>query len=149
MNQYRIEDFTKRSDYSDVIAVVYYEKFRGYVRILKDGSVTLVSPAGVVSAKFRELEKRDWLRENYVSQLVAKGIRGKELENALKGIERVEKRLSEEIDSHKGMQELEERSLAHLKEWSLKRGMDDEKLTEEHLGSVVQEGVKQIRNSQG
>ena len=28
MNQYRIEDFTKRLDYSDVIAVVYYEKFR-------------------------------------------------------------------------------------------------------------------------
>lgn len=82
MSQYRVEDFTKRSKDSDIIAVVYNEKFGGYVRILKDGTVTLISPAGVVSAKFRELEKRDWLRENYIIQLLAKGIKGKELENA-------------------------------------------------------------------
>ena len=148
MSQYRIEDFTKRSDHGDIIAVVYYEKFGGYVRILKDGSVTLVSPAGVVSAKFRELEKRDWLRQNYSSQLLAKGIGGKELENALRGIERVDKRLSEEIDSHKGIRDLEERSLEHLKEWSLKWGMDTEKLSEEDLGSLVDAGIKETRNFQ-
>ncbi|OEU84351.1 MAG: hypothetical protein BA865_13135 [Desulfobacterales bacterium S5133MH4] len=42
----------------------------------------------------------------------------------------------------------EERSLEHLKEWSLKRGMDTEKLSEEDLGSLVDAGIKETRNSQ-
>ena len=148
MSRYRVEDFTKTSKNSNVIAVVYDDKFKGYVRILKDGSVTLVSPAGVVSAKFRELEKRDWLRENYISQLVEKGIRGEDLENALRSIERVDKRFSEEMDSQKAIQGLEEKTNKHLKEWCLKGGMDYEKLTEEDFESLVEEGIKEIRNSQ-
>ena len=52
----------------------------------KDGSAKLISPAGNVSAKFRGLEKRDVTRENYIQTLVTSGVRGEELERALKAI---------------------------------------------------------------
>jgi len=62
---------------------VYNRRFDGYVRIHPDGYVELTSPAGTVIARFKELEKVDWLRESYIRMLLESGMHGHELQEAL------------------------------------------------------------------
>ncbi|MFQ6014812.1 MAG: hypothetical protein ACE5NP_05155 [Anaerolineae bacterium] len=145
MDAYKVEDLTTKAPASDLVAVVYYERLGGYVEVYKDGSVKLISPAGTVSAKFRELEKRDLLRENYIQTLIVSGVRGAELEKALEAIARVDKRLAEEPEIGKGIEDLEGRTEAHLRQWCAARGVDYSSLSEEELTKLVSEGVKAVR----
>jgi len=145
MDAYKVEDLTAKAPASDFVAVVYYEKLGGYIEMYKDGSVKLISPAGTVSAKFRELEERDLLRENYIQTLIASGVRGTELEKALEAIAQVDKRLAEETEVGKGIEDLEGRTEAHLRRWCAARGIDYSSLSEDELMGLISEGVKAVR----
>ncbi len=89
MSEYKVEDSTQKAPVGDLVAIIHYEKLGGYVEVRKDGSVRLVSPAGVVSARFRELEKEEWLRNSYIQILLDSGVQGEELEETLEAIARV------------------------------------------------------------
>ena len=85
---------------------------------------------------------RDLLRQNYIQMLLSSGVRGEELEQALAAIERVDRRLNEEVDPQAG---LEQRTQAHLRAWAEAQGLDDESLTEEEWFKQVQRGIAEVR----
>ena len=145
MAEYRVMDLTATAPVSDLVAIVSFEKLSGYVEVRKDGLVRLISPAGTVSARFRELEKRDLLREHYIQTLLESGVRGAELEQALQSIARVDRRLAEETDTRAGAEDLERRTETHLRAWCEQRGIDYDSLSEDEFADLVAQGVQAIR----
>jgi len=145
MQEYKVEDLTQKAPVSNLVAIIRYEKLGGYVEVRKDGSVRLVSPAGVVSARFRELEKEDWLRNSYIQILLDSGARGEELEKALEAIARVDKRLAEEDEPRKGWEELQRRVDERFRQWCEARGLDYDSLSEEEFAKLVDDGIQSVR----
>ncbi|HID85882.1 MAG TPA: hypothetical protein EYP55_00700 [Anaerolineae bacterium] len=144
MEGYKVEDLTTKAPASDVLAIVHYEKLGGYVEVHKDGSVRLISPAGTVSAKFRELEKRDLLRQSYIQALLEGGVTGEELQQALEAVARVDKRLAEARDRHQAIADLERRTDLLLRDWAAKRGIDYDALTDDEWMELVKEGIQAV-----
>ncbi len=131
---------------NSVIASIYNERFDGYVRVYKDGYVKITSPAGTVTAQFKELEKTDWLRESYIRMLIESGMKGQELQNALAAIERVDRRLSQ-TSPKETRASLYERSQQRFHEWCAERGVDYETLTDEDVMHIVAQGVEAVRGA--
>lgn len=148
MEEYKVEDLTTKAPGSTVLAIIHYKKLGGYVEVRKDGSVWLVSPAGTVSAKFRELEKRDLLRQSYIEALLEGGVTGEQLQQALEAVARVDKRLTEARDADQAVADLEWRTAAHLRHWAAKRGIDYDALTDEEWMELVKESVKAVRGAE-
>jgi len=148
MQEYKVEDLTQKAPVSDLVAIIHYEKLGGYVEVRKDDSVRLVSPGGVVSARFRELEKEDWLRSSYIQILLDSGVRGEELEEALEAMARVDKKLAEAEDLDKVWEDLERRTDEHFRRWRAERGIDYDSLTEEEFMALVDEAVRTVRERQ-
>ena len=145
MQEYKVEDLTQKAPVSDLVAIIHYEKLGGYVEVRKDGSVRLVSPAGVVNARFRELEKEEWLRNSYIKILLDSGVQGEELEEALKAVARVDKQLAEEDDSRKGWEELQRRMDERFRQWCAAQGLDYDSLSEEEFAKLVDDGIRFVR----
>ena len=91
MSTSQLQPLTK--NVPDTILSIYNRRFDGYVHIHPDGYVELTSPAGTVTARFKELEKADWLRESYIRMLIEDGVQGEALEKALTAIGQVDRRL--------------------------------------------------------
>ena len=145
MQEYKVEDLTQKAPVSDLVAIIHYEKLGGYVEVRKDGSVRLVSPGGVVSARFRELEKEDWVRNSYIQILLDSGVRGEELEEALEAIARVDKKLAEAEDLDKVWEDLERRTDEHFRRWCADRGLDYDTLSQEGFTKLVDNGIRFVR----
>ena len=143
----KIEDLTKRIPDSDLAAIVHFEPQDRYVEIFRSGVVHLISSAGTVSAQFKELEKRNLLRQSYIQTLLTNGVQGEELERALQAIACVDRRLAEEVDTQAGIVDLEQRTEAHLCAWAEVRGLDYESLSEDEFMALVQRGVEQVRRA--
>jgi hypothetical protein len=118
-----------------------------YVEVLKSGTVRLVSPAGTVSAQFKEQEKRDILRQNYIQTLLTSGVKGEELEQALEAIARVDRRLAEEPNEQENLADLERRTAEHLRVWAEEKGLDYDALSEEEFMALVQRGIAEVRET--
>jgi len=129
----------------DVIVSIYNDRFNGYVRVHPDGYVELTSPAGTVVARFKELEKADWLRESYIRMLVASGMQGQELRETLVAIERVDRRL-QQSDRTEARARLYERSQEQFHEWCARQGIDYDELTDEKVKQIVTKGVETVRS---
>jgi hypothetical protein len=101
--------------------------------------------------KFKELQKRDWIRQSYIQTLVDAGVTGQELEKALEAIAQVESNFqSPQPPLIKGEQEgktasLEERTESHLRDWCAQRGLHYESLSEDEFAKIVAEGLNQVR----
>jgi hypothetical protein len=124
---------------------VYNKRFDGYVLIHPEGYVELTSPAGTVIARFKELEKADWLRESYIRMLVESGIHGRELQEALAAIERVDTRMQQRRDTESRAW-LYERSQQSFREWCARQGISHDELTEEQVTQIVNRGIEAVRN---
>ena len=144
MDEYKVEDFTAIAPTSDLVAVIYFKSLNGYVRVFKNGTVALVSPKGMVSAKFRELEKRDWLRENYIQTLIGEGVKGEELEKALEAIAKVDKRLEDNNDKQM-LAEMELNAQIRFREWCIERGMKTDEMSEEQAMELIDKVVHESR----
>jgi hypothetical protein len=142
-----IEDLTEKAPDSDLAAIVRFDAQDRYVEIFKSGVVRLISSAGTVSAQFKELEKRDLLRQSYIQTLLTSGVQGEELEQALQAIARVDRRLAEETDAQAGTADLERRTEARLRAWAEAQGLDYESLSEEVFMALVQRGIEQVRSA--
>jgi hypothetical protein len=143
MTHYRVSDFTTLAPESDIVAVVHYEVLGGYVELYKDGTVKLVSKGGTIHTKFKELQKRDWIRQSYIQTLIDAGVTGGELEKALEAIAQVESNLAAGNTA-----DLEQRTEAHLRDWCAQRGLDYESLSEDEFATIVAEGLKQVRKKE-
>ncbi|MBL7062985.1 MAG: hypothetical protein ISS49_02095 [Anaerolineae bacterium] len=142
-----VKDLTKKAPGSDLAVIVRFEPEDRYVEVFRSGVVRLISSAGTVSAQFKELEKRDLLRQGYIQTLLTSGVKGEELERALRAIARVDQRLAEEMDTQAGIADLERRTEARLRAWGEARGLDYESLSEEEFTALVQHGVAEIRRA--
>jgi hypothetical protein len=142
-----IEDLTEKAPDSDLAAIVRFDAQDRYVEIFKSGVVRLISSAGTVSAQFKELEKRDLLRQSYIQTLLTSGVQGEDLEQALQAIARVDRRLAEETDAQAGTADLECRTEARLRAWAEAQGLDYESLSEEAFMALVQRGIEQVRSA--
>jgi len=145
MDEYKVEDFTAIAPTSDLVAVIYFKSIDGYVRVFENGIIALVSPKGTVSTKFRELEKRDWLRENYIRTLIDDGIKDKELQKALEAIDRVDKRLEKEGDNRQMLVEMELNAQVRFREWCIERGINPDEISEEQVMELIDEVVHEAR----
>lgn len=148
-----IEDLTEKAPGSDLAAIVRFDAQDRYIEIFRSGGVRLISSAGTVSAQFRELEKRDLLRQSYIQTLLAGGVEGEELERALQAIARVDRRLAEETDTQAGIADLERRTEARLREWVEAQeddliALDYDSLSEEEFMALVQRAVAEVRQAQ-
>lgn len=130
---------------SDAVVSIYNKRFDGYVRVHPAGYVELTSPAGTVIARFKELEKVDWLRESYIRMLVESGIKGRELQEALAAIEHVDLRL-QQSDRTAARAHLYERSQQQFREWCATQGVDYDELTDEQVMQIVSQGVEVVRS---
>jgi len=142
-----IEDLTEKAPDSDLAAIVRFDAQDRYVEIFKSGVVRLISSAGTVSAQFKELEKRDLLRQSYIQTLLTSGVQGEALEQALQAIARVDRRLAEETGAQAGTADLERRTEARLRAWAEAQGLDYESLSEEAFMALVQRGIEQVRSA--
>jgi len=145
MSEHRVQDFTNEAISSNLVASIHFKKFNGYVRVFKNGTVTLVSPKGTVTAKFRELEEQDWVRENYIQSLIQNGISGVELEKAVEAIARVDRRIAAEGDAKQMQFEMEAKAQEKFREWGRKQGIDLTKLSEEQIMELINQTVHQTR----
>lgn len=145
MDEYKVENFTAIAPASDLVAVIHFKSVDGYVRVFKNGKVELVSPKGTVSAKFRELEKRDWLRENYIQTLIDDSVKGEELQKALEAIAKVDKRLEEEGDDKQMLAEMELNTQARFREWCIERGINPDEMSEEQVMELIDKVVHEAR----
>lgn len=139
-----IQDLTKNVASSHLVAIVYYRSLNRYIEIGKDGLVRLISPAGTVSAQFKETEKRDLLRQQYIQMLLANGIRGAEFERSLQAIARVDQRLQEEGEA---LALLEQQTQTHLSAWATTQGLSFDVLTEDEWQQQVEQAIQQVRAS--
>jgi hypothetical protein len=142
-----VEDLTRKAPDSDLAVIVHFEPQDRYVQVFRNGVVRLISSAGTVSAQFKELEKRDLLRQNYIQTLLTNGVQGEELERALQVIACVDRRLAEEVDTQAGIVDLEQRTEARLCAWAEARGLDYASLSEGEFMALVQRGVEQVRRA--
>lgn len=140
-----VEDITQKVPESDLAVVVRFPAQNGYIEVFKNGVVRLISPAGVVNAQFKELDKRDLLRQSYIQSLLAAGVTGPEFERALQAIARVDRRLARETDPSIGVRDLECRTETRLRAWAKEQGLDYDTISEETFMALVQRGVKEAR----
>jgi len=129
----------------DIVVSIYNDRFNGYVRVHPDGYVELTSPAGTVVARFKELEKADWLRESYIRMLIGSGMQGQELTETLAAIERVDLRL-QQSDRTEARARLYERSQQQFREWCARQGINYDELTDEKVMQIVSKGVEAVRS---
>jgi hypothetical protein len=140
MADYRVSDLTTLAPESDIVAVVHYKAFDGYVELYKDGTVKLVSKAGTINTRFKELQKLDWIRQSYLQSLIDAGVTEQALERALEVTAQVECSLAEDSTA-----DLEQRTAGHLRDWCAQRGLDYEGLSEDEFAKIVAEGLNQVR----
>lgn len=129
---------------ADRVISIYNRRFDGYIHIHPDGYVELTSPAGTVLARFRELEKADWLRESYIRMLIERGADSDSVAEALQAIERVEKRLQRQ-DRETERTSLAERSTAAFRQWCEEHGIHYDELTEGEVAELVARGIQSVR----
>jgi len=144
LNLLYTEDFTAIAPKSDLVAVIHFKSLNGYARVFKNGTVALISPKGTVSAKFRELEKRDWLRENYIRTLIDGGIKGKELQKALEAMDRVDSRLAKD-DNGQMLAEMELKAQMRFQNWCLEKGMNPDDMSEEQVMELIDKVIHESR----
>jgi hypothetical protein len=144
--QVEVEDLSKSASNSDLVAVVHYHAPDRTIEIMRDGSVRFLSAAGTVTAHFRETEKRDLLRQNYIQMLLASGVRGEEFASALAAIERVDRRLATS-DRVKSEAALEQRTQMHLRGWAASRKLDYDTLSEDEWQNQIQQAIMTVRRS--
>ncbi len=142
--QVEVEDLSKSAPDSDLVAVVHYHAPDRTIEVARDGTVRFLSAAGTATAHFRETEKRDLLRQNYIQMLIANGVRGEEFARALAAIERVDRRLATS-DLLKSEIALEQRTQAHLRRWAASHNLDYDALNEDEWQSQVQQAVTTVR----
>lgn len=130
------------------VVSVYNKQFDGYVHVYSDGHVELTSPAGIVSARFRELEKEEWLRESYIRLLIESGIEQSVLRETLAAIQRVDRRLQEGNGDAKRAA-LHERSQQTFRQWCAQHDIAPDDLTEEQMTEIVSQGIEAIRRESG
>jgi hypothetical protein len=143
-----VQDLTKSAPQSNLAAIIYYRPANRYIEISKDGTVRLISAAGTVRAQFKETEKRDLLRQSYIQMLISNGVQGKELEQALAAIERVDHRLNEEIDTEVSLTDLEQETQLQLRAWAKSQELDYEAMTEDEWLHQVQQGIAEVRKQE-
>jgi hypothetical protein len=90
--------------------------------------------------RVKELQNLDWIRQSYIQSLIDAGVTGQELENALEATAQVEGNLAEDNTA-----DLEGRTVAHLRDWCVQRGLDYEGLSEDEFTKIVAEGLNQVR----
>ena len=144
MSTSQLQPLTK--NVPDTILSIYNRRFDGYVHIHPDGYVELTSPAGTVTARFKELEKADWLRESYIRMLIEDGVQGEALEKALTAIGQVDRRLLME-DPSENLSHLTARSEQTFRRWSAEHGIAYEELSEEDVMQIVEKGLQVIRGA--
>lgn len=140
-----VQDLTQTKSETDLAVIVYYHPLDRYIEVYKDGQVRLISAAGVVNAHFKDVEKRDLLRQSYIQMLLQSGVKGKEFEQALAAITRVDHRLNEETNSTANAANLEQQTQAQLRIWAESQGLDYDTLSEDQWFEQVQQGVTQVR----
>lgn len=132
---------------ADAVVSIYNKRFDGFVRIHPDGYVELTSRAGTVTARFKELEQADWLRESYLRMLSAGGVTGQELRATLAAIERVDRRL-ETSGLDETLPRLLEQSQRHFEQWCLQHGIAYDQLDEDQVRDIVDQAIQSTRSAQ-
>lgn len=142
-----VEDLTKKTPKSELAVAVRFGPQDRCVEVFKSGTVRLVSPAGTVSARFKEQEKRDLPRQSYIETLLSSGVQGEELEQALEAISHVDRRLAEEEDAREGIADVEHQTEERVRTWAEAQGLDYDALSEDEFMALVQRGVAEVRRS--
>lgn len=132
---------------TDTVVSIYNKRFDGFVRVHPDGYVELTSPAGTVTARFKELEKADWLRESYLRMLVAEGFAGQELHAALTAIERVDQRMKARTPGET-LENLLERSQRHFEAWCIQEGVAYDRLDDDQVTDLINQAIQSARGVQ-
>ena len=131
---------------SDAVVSIYNKRFDGFVRVHPTGYVELTSPAGTVTARFRELEQADWLRASYMRMLADRGVTGDELRDALAAIERVDQRFATNVPAE-ALDSLLERSQQHFEAWCAQHGIDYDRLDEDQVTALIDQAIQSTRSA--
>lgn len=131
---------------SDAVVSIYNKRFDGFVRVHPTGYVELTSPAGTVTARFRELEQADWLRESYVRMLIDRGVTGDELRDALAAIERVDQRFAVS-DPAGTLDTLLQQSQQHFHAWCIQHGIDYDQMDEDQVTDLIDQAIQSVRSA--
>ncbi len=85
---------------------------------------------------------------SYIAMLLEEGAGSAEILAAAQAVYDVDSRLAQEADFRTGLDDLHRRTEQHFHHWCRERGIDYDTLSEEEFGELVEQAIRQVRESQ-
>jgi len=142
----RVRDFTSMAETSDSVVLVQFEEVGGTIHVYRDGTVVLSSPFGTTVTSLRHLGDRLWRKEFFLSMLDRMGASDEELTEAERMIETREDALSR-LGFQAAVKEVAAESVAHVKAWSARHGLDFEAMNEEEIDDWLAARLAEVRGT--
>ena len=145
-NKIRVRDFTSLAEPSNSVVLVHFEEMRGTIHVYRDGTVVLSSPLGTTVASLRYPGDQLWRKEVFLSMLDRMGASDQELEEAGRVVEAREEALSR-LGFQAAVKLVAAESVAHMKAWSARHGLDFEAMSEEEIDDWLAAKLAEVRRT--
>lgn len=140
----QVRDFTSLAEPSDSVVLVYFEEMEGTVHVYRDGTVVLSSPSGTTVTHLTRPGDRLWRKETFLTMLAQMGVSDKELIEAERMVEAREAALSR-LSFQVAVKEVAADSVAHIKVWSARHGLDFEAMSEKEIDDWLTARLAEVR----
>ncbi len=145
-NKVRVRDFTTGKEPSDSVVLVQFEELGGTIHVYRDGTVVLSSPSGTTVTSLKHPGDRLWRKEVFLSMLERMGASDQELLQAGKTVEARDEALSR-LGFRGAAEQVAAESLAHVRDWCARRGMDCESMSEEEIDDWLAAQLTELRGA--
>lgn len=145
-NKVRVRDFTTGEEPSDSVVLVQFEELGGTIHVYRDGTVVLSSPSGTTVTSLKHPGDRLWRKEVFLSMLERMGASDQELLQAGRTVEARDEALAQ-LGFRGAVEQVAAGSLAHVRDWCTRRGMDCESMSEEEIDDWLAAQLTELRGA--
>lgn len=142
----QVRDFTTLAKPSESVVIVYFEEVGGIVHVYRDGTVVLSSPSGTSVAHLKQPGDQLWRKETFLTMLARMGVSDEELSEAEQMVEAREEALSR-LGFQASVKKVAAESVAHMKAWSARHGLDFEAMSEEEIDDWLAARLAEVRGT--
>ena len=142
----RVRDFTTGEEPSDSVVLVQFEELGGTIHVYRDGTVVLSSPSGTTVTSLKHPGDRLWRKEVFLSMLERMGASDQELLQAGRTVEARDEALAR-LGFRAAAEQVAAESLAHVRDWCARRGVDCESMSEEEIDDWLAAQLTELRGA--
>ena len=142
----RVRDFTTGEEPSDSVVLVQFEELGGTIHVYRDGTVVLSSPSGTTVTSLKHPGDRLWRKEVFLSMLERMGASDQELLQASRTVEARDEALAR-LGFRAAAEQVAAESLAHVRDWCARRGVDCERMSEEEIDDWLAAQLTELRGA--